>query len=256
MEENPLIDVPPVDETGGFPPPALSPEDAAAVQPSPAPSGTTESLQLGNQSFQVPREFAEAWRQEQQSVQGLRDEFQTTRQELESMRDWQTRMRQVFAPEATGPDLATQIYTDPNAAFQGLEDRIVTRMQGMYTQDQSVQRFWSDLYTEHEELRPFDTLVRSTIQSNPALQQLPNTAEGRATVAKEVRSVAMSIAKQFGGTSRPTLRAVEAGGGASRGAPSDAPVEETAETTQPVGINQAMKNRREGKRQARRTQTA
>lgn len=248
------MDVPPVDETGGFPPPTLSPEDAAAVSGTPP---STESVQIGGQQFQVPSDFAQAWRQEQQQSQGLRDEFQATRQELESMRGVHESLRRVFAPETQGPDLATQIYTDPNAAFQNLEDRIVSRMQGMYQQDQTQQRFWSDFYTEHEELRNFDGLVRTTLQSNPALQQTPNTVEGRAALAKEVRSAAMAIAKQFGGNRTPQLRAVESGGGTSRTAPSTEPTgEDEGETRQPMSINQAMKNRRDGRRQARRTQTA
>lgn len=254
MQENAPIDGLPVDETGGFPPPTLDPADAAAVNTVPA-SGSTESLELGGQSFQVPREFAEAWRQEQQSMRGLQEEFQQTRQELDGMRGTWDQMRRVFAPEQQGPDLATQIYTDPNAAFQTLENRIVDRVTNLYTQDQTAQRFWTDFYTEHEELRPFDGLVRSTIQANPTLAQQPNTAEGRAAVAKEVRAVAMSIAKQFGGNRAPQLRAVESGGGVARSAPSDTPPQETEEAAGPQSINAAMKARRAEKRN-RRTQTA
>ena len=114
------FDTPPVDETGGFPPPTLDPADAAAVGNLPPGGGQTENVRVGDRDFQVPSEVAQAWRDEMRQMSGLRDEFQATRQELESMRGVHDGLRRVFAPESQGPDLATQIYTDPNAAFQQL----------------------------------------------------------------------------------------------------------------------------------------
>ena len=258
MEENLPLDPSPVDEAGGFPPQRLDPADAAAVANMPPVStgGQTEPVEMGGRTFHVPSDFAQAWRQEMQQVSGMRDEFQANRHDLNQMRGTLDQLRQVFAPDSRQPDLATQLYTDPNAAFQQLEDRIVGRMQGMYQQDQTHQRFWQDFYTEHEELRNFDGLVRTTLQSSPALLQTPNTVEGRAALAKEVRASAMAIAKQFGGPTPPRLRQVESGAGLSRSAPTDEPTEDTETTQGPRSINEALKQRRQARRNARRTQSA
>lgn len=257
MEENLPLEPSPVDESGSFPPPTLDPADAAAVSNVPAQDASaTERVELDGREFDVPTALAQAYRQNLANQERLTSDLQSTRQTLDTMQGTWDRMRQVFAPEQQGPDLATQIYTDPNAAFQQLEDRIVSRMQGMYQQDQTQQRFWSDFYTEHAELRNFDGLVRTTLQGNPSLQALPNTVAGRETLAKEVRATAMAIANQFGGKTTPRLRSVESGAGQSRGAPSETPAQEDEQPQGPLSINQAMKERRANRRAGRRTQTA
>lgn len=229
----------------GIDPASLSPFDAPPPETgiSQAPPTPTVPVEIGGRTIQLSPEDAEALQQRLASVDELRGQLDSTTTQLDQMRgDWQ-RMQGVFNPTPAEPDLATQFYTDPNAAMQGLEDRIVTRVTAANKVEKTRESFWTTFYGEHPELKSFDDLVQLTLANDQSVQQTPNTPDGRQKLADAVQARALAINQQFGGTTAPRVRMVEGGGTARR-----QPATPAAEPEGPTSIGAMTKRRREQKR--------
>ena len=67
-------------------------------------------------------------------------------------------------------DIAAQFYADPKKALAAMEARIRSNITHevttSYHQDQAVQQFWTDFYTEHPDLKDEDRIVKTVMSQS------------------------------------------------------------------------------------------
>lgn len=156
--KDPVVDPNP-DDKGGETAPALDPDAALMVGgPQDTAAPELEEVEIGGRKFKVLKG----------QVGDLSESFKTTSDRLaESERALAELRAGTPAPvtpvvEGDKPDdIATMLFTDPTKAVAAIKEDILKEVTGMYQAEKTKDDFWDDFYTDHEDLKDSDVLVKA-----------------------------------------------------------------------------------------------
>ncbi len=231
----------------GQPPP---PDDPTGEPVTPS----AKTVKLAGQDYAVDPDIAQAIEAREQEMQRKLTEHS---QELGDLRrrDQERLAAEEAARKAAMPqqDISSRLFEQPEVVLNELEERIVTRMTGMYAQQTSQNDFWQSFYAQNPDLdRLTDHFIVQAVlnQHMPELQAASTkTGEAQAKLGELTRTQILRLSQkqsQSGDeTTRPTGRAVVEGAGIRK----PAPVKEPEDTT-PKTFAEISKRRRDARRSA------
>lgn len=216
-----------------------------APQPEPnpqAPAGDIQAVTMGGQTYYVPAQVAETMRAQQAMIEQTQQQYQAAPQ-------GQAPQPPASAQDEIDPDL---IYTDPARYTQLVQQRAVQQakaeMTAEYKRDQGLQKFFNDFYSQHNDLKDSDDLVRQELQANYNAWADKPAREVHDLLADKVRNRILGYVSRYGSTTsggnQTPRTTVE--GGPQHQAQQPAPQAESPKTASNIVAMRRAKRRQAG----------
>lgn len=214
-------------------------------EPEPEPAARRK-ISLGGREYELDPQLAEALDAYRAESEDRNAKQQRAIEELYG------RIPRQETPQAAPPNFDTLLFEKPSEALRLYGDQIKKELQEQYNQDQQarlqmqvMEKFWSDFYVAHPDMREDDVLVRSVFGANmnSLIDMTPEKA--RDALAGIARTELTRIATRHGQQSGEAPARMEESGRTRRG-----PAVERAQTQVPQGprtLTEALRRRREEK---------
>lgn len=176
---------------------------AAAVAPeigspnAPAAAAAAPELvevDIGGQKFKLDKATAEALNKANEAAAAGKVASERSLQEL---RDQLARVQPAPAkPAAEQVDIGKLIFTDPEKAFDLMRDQIVSAVRAENQQRADQQAFWTEFYSQNEDLKDLDWVVKAVMQRDfNALKPL-QISEAIPKLASAVKAEVLKVTKR------------------------------------------------------------
>ena len=203
---------------------------------SPADSEQLVTIMINGQPYDLPESAAIAYAEEQSRS-----------------RDTAPAAPRGEQAQSEEEDFSELIFTDPQEYQRRLRESITSELKQQYQTQRSSDQFWTDFYSEHEDLKPDDKLVKVVLETNMGtLGNLPTkVAQGK--LADLTRKEILSIAKRHAGGRQETPADNLEGAQGGQPAPSAEPQtinQHQQQPRMPNTLGSALRERRRARRQA------
>lgn len=154
------------------------------------PAPPRERLTVGDREYEVDPGVA-AYVKQMEQAYGRLEQIERSHQESQQWRQGIERAVLGEQPQAQD-ELETLWFSNPREAARRLREQTVQEVRQEYQARESMQQFWGTFEGEYPELAPQRKLVQYLLATEPELGRLPNSSEGRATLAKAAREWSLS----------------------------------------------------------------
>lgn len=205
------------------------------------------SIKLGDRTFQVPAEMAEAYNAEVGRFSTEIEKAKKTGREAPPARTDDTPPKKDAVVDEE--DLTTLIFTDTKKAIAKITETVRADLTKSYQEEQTRSAFWGDLEAENPELKGRRTLVTAVMQEHwNDLKDLKGK-DAREKVAELTREEILSLSNQFNKGKSRAKGAAETLEGASTGARRPSGSDEDRDNT-PRSLSAALKARKTKRRES------
>jgi len=211
-------------------------------EPEPEPVVQRRKITLGSREFELDNDMAEA-------LDAYRAESETkTAQQQRALEELYGRIPKPPEPTPVAPNFDTLIFEKPSEALRLYGEQIKADLQRQYQEDQAAQtqtrvmeKFWSDFYVAHPELKDDEVVVRSLFGANMNSFLDMTPAKAQSELAGMARSELTKIAARYQQSGETPAR-VEEGSRTRRGP--GAAERAQAPAPGPKSLSEALKQRR------------
>lgn len=226
------------------------PDDPSGGQPTSEQDREVElvEVEIGNQTFQVSKDVAEAYKAQQRKER-------TARQPAPEQPSSQTRTADIRTEEEQedDDDIDTLLFTNPRLALEmygrKIEDRVTQKLTQQYQQSQAQTQFWQTFYKSHPELEQDDFIVKSVLARDWDELSTMTGKDALDELADRSKEAVLAIAGRHGGAKRED-RSTSVEGASSKSESQSQKQKSQSQPEGPQSLSAAIRQRKRQKSKA------